>query len=143
MRTIEIDALCPTPGVDARAPGVVRREADGYRTYWRGRDRPPTPEEREAAKMTFRKNDRGPLFSARCAFCGEGGMETAVTSDCVDIQKTGLCGYCGVVYDLGRLDGTVVRRAPTLEEALAHLDDARSAEVRVLLAELKQLRALA
>jgi len=100
--------------------GHILRTSDGQRAYWK--DTRPSDEEREVAKAALKPE---PPFRAYCPCCETVyGMASVFTS----VQEHGVCGYC-LPFVEGKTDGVVVKRAPTLEEALAaDPSDIRQAE---------------
>jgi len=113
--------------------GHILRTSDGQRAFWK--DTPPSDEEREAAKEALLSE---PPFRAYCPCCDTTyGMASVFT----DIQEHGVCGYC-LPFVEGDRDGLVVKRAPTLDEALAvDANDIRQAETWAMRAALLAQRA--
>src|SRR5690349_10454679 len=94
---------------------TTKRLKNGMRESWKGGlNNLPTEEHKIASKASLDLNQRG-RFLGTCFSC-----ETSydIPSEFVCIQEHGLCFQCKHFAE-GKSDGVIVRRMPTLDEALA------------------------
>jgi len=124
--------------LEACKKGEILRLKGGLRMVWKGGpENIPTPEEREAAKRALEPVHKNHKFLAHCPCCETTyGMASVYEF----VAEHGVCGYC-LAYVEGRADGVLMKRDPTVEEALA-VDPGylEAAEARVLHAEVLRLR---
>lgn len=103
--------------------GMVLRMPDGQRMFWETRR--PTVDERDEAKKSLRPY----MECGGSSYCPCCRTHFRIPSVYDSIQEHGVCHYC-LPFAEGEEDGVLVKRAPTLEEALAvPPNDIRQSEV--------------
>jgi len=113
--------------------GAIFRDSNGSRLFWQ--DKRPTQEEMDAAKAAVLPWMES--SSVRCACCD---TRYAMASYYESVLETGVCPGC-LPFVEGRLDGMVMKRPPTLEEALeVNTNDLRQSEVWVIRDALVKMR---
>jgi len=102
--------------------GMTLRMPDGQRMFWETRR--PTPEERAEAKGNLRPY----VECGGESYCPCCDTHYRIPSVYISIEEHGVCSYCLRFAD-GIEDGVLVKRSPTLEEAMAvPANDIRQAE---------------